>query len=160
MQRARANQIQIEVRAQAQARAARCAFCHDSGGSSLTCTGCGVALHAPCWEELARCPSIGCESRLIPSALAIELLRIESATLDARIQRVIAAFYACGVVAFVAIGAVLWASLAADALAASAKSWGERLFVLSIAALLPLAPATLVHYGRLSLGAGSDWRRA
>ena len=40
----------------------RCAYCHDSLGprAPKPCLGCGTQLHAGCWEEVGRCPTLGC----------------------------------------------------------------------------------------------------
>ncbi len=38
-----------------------CVYCHDRiGDMGRTCAGCGALVHFECWEELRRCPSIGC----------------------------------------------------------------------------------------------------
>jgi len=46
--------------------AARCAYCHaDVTGDEpdlVACEGCATVLHAGCWEELGRCPVLGCAS--------------------------------------------------------------------------------------------------
>jgi hypothetical protein len=41
----------------------RCAYCHEDLGTDGVekCGRCGTALHAACWEELGRCPVLGCE---------------------------------------------------------------------------------------------------
>jgi hypothetical protein len=46
---------------------ARCAYCHaDVTGAEpdlVACGLCSTVLHAGCWEELGRCPVLGCEGK-------------------------------------------------------------------------------------------------
>ncbi|MCO5166415.1 MAG: hypothetical protein M9894_08625 [Planctomycetes bacterium] len=39
----------------------RCAFCHD-GAPEVACPRCRTWLHAACWDQARRCPTLGCES--------------------------------------------------------------------------------------------------
>lgn len=42
----------------------RCAFCHDAFGpldAPADCSSCLTLLHAGCWREAGRCPSLGCQ---------------------------------------------------------------------------------------------------
>jgi hypothetical protein len=45
---------------------ARCAFCHDAldhvlAYAPVTCPSCGTLLHRDCWQDGARCPTLGCQ---------------------------------------------------------------------------------------------------
>ncbi len=45
----------------------RCPYCHDAitgdEEALAACRACDTVLHAACWEELGRCPLLGCESK-------------------------------------------------------------------------------------------------
>jgi len=45
----------------------RCAYCHDAiqgeDASLVACERCATVLHDGCWQELGRCPLLGCGSR-------------------------------------------------------------------------------------------------
>lgn len=50
-----------EVRLRARDGAGRCGFCRAPlGETTLFCHGCGVVLHAACWDEQRVCPTLGC----------------------------------------------------------------------------------------------------
>jgi hypothetical protein len=40
----------------------RCAYCHDAFGldARIRCPRCSTLLHADCWADLGRCPTLGC----------------------------------------------------------------------------------------------------
>jgi hypothetical protein len=46
---------------------ARCAYCHDEVSGEepdlTACVGCKTVLHDGCWQDLGRCPTLGCSSR-------------------------------------------------------------------------------------------------
>lgn len=44
----------------------RCAFCHGEG-PDVACPGCATWLHARCWTDTIRCPTLGCERRPGPT---------------------------------------------------------------------------------------------
>ena len=49
----------------------RCAYCHDGfqSESGLECPDCKTQIHRECWEELQRCPTLGCSSNTAPQPL-------------------------------------------------------------------------------------------
>ncbi len=53
-------------------RALRCAICHDDAKNAATCPGCASVFHVECREELARCPSLGCQA-LAPMRSPLQL---------------------------------------------------------------------------------------
>jgi hypothetical protein len=48
-------------------RGPRCAYCHDAlrpgEAGLLACALCSTVLHAACWEDLGRCPVLGCAGK-------------------------------------------------------------------------------------------------
>ena len=57
------NRLTVSAAAQ-KTEEARCAYCHDDASRErdrVACDTCGVLLHARCWIELGRCPSLGCK---------------------------------------------------------------------------------------------------
>ena len=46
--------------------AVRCSYCHGDlapADESAPCERCGTVLHVGCWQELGRCPVLGCEGK-------------------------------------------------------------------------------------------------
>jgi hypothetical protein len=63
-----------ELRALSIGGAARCAYCHDGitgeEDGLAACGGCRTVLHGACWDELGRCPVLGCGGRVPERARA------------------------------------------------------------------------------------------
>ena len=62
--------LHTELRLDARARSTtelRCSYCHGdlaaAADENAPCERCGTVLHAGCWEELGRCPVLGCEGK-------------------------------------------------------------------------------------------------